>query len=68
MMTVKTLAAVAVGIAARSKDQIRFAINVVLALVVIILITINLVRIEFAATSGKMLGTAAGFDLSGGGP
>jgi hypothetical protein len=66
-MTVKTLAAVAVGIATRSKDQIRFAINVVLALVVIILITINLARIEFAATGGKMPDTAAGFHLSDGG-
>jgi hypothetical protein len=67
IMTVKTLATVAVGIAARSKEQIRFGINVVLALVVIILITINLAKIEFAVTSGKVLATAAGFDLSGGG-
>jgi hypothetical protein len=66
-MTVKTLAAVAVGIAARSKQQIRFAINVVLALVVIVLITINFAKIEFAVTSGNMPATETGFDLSGGG-
>jgi hypothetical protein len=66
-MTVRNLAAVAVAIAGRSGDRIRFAINVVLALVVIILITINLATIEFAVTGGEMLATTAGFDLSGDG-